>query len=171
MANKEKQKNWFRRHWIITIFLVLLAVGFITSLVPDEAFYPTNPDNKPLGSDSNSASKGYVEEDLYTLIALFVSSNSPYTDLQKEEMFEAYKDKWIRSSAVVKEIDEGVLRGLVVRVGHPDNSLLNGATLYFKDSEKDKLLGVGMGEEITFEGKIMSYSDFIGIMVEDAELR
>lgn len=161
MSDKTK-KNWFRRHWIISIFLAILVVGVIWAMFSGESASDT--------INSNENSKQYTDEDLYTLIYLFVDDDSSYTDLQKKDEFKNYKGKWIRSSGIVKDIDEGLMGGITTSIEHSDNYLLNGATLYFDTSEKEKLLQIGKGGEINFEGRIEGYSSFIGIMIKDATL-
>jgi len=164
-----KQKNWFRRHWIVSIILGIFILGIIGSM------FNTESGDYSTGTSKNSEItnlKSYTDEDLYTLIYLFVSDDSSYTELQKEEEFKQYKNKWIKTSGLVKEIDDMIIgREIVVRIEHPDNYLLSGATLYFKPTEKDKLLEINKYDEISFEGRIKDYNSFLGIMIDDVELR
>ena len=129
--------------------------------------------NEPTGQAIKSDTlKTYTNEDLYTLIFNFVGSSSPYTELQKEEQFKNYKGKWIKDLGVVKEVDTVMLSdNIVVAIINPDNTYLRGATIYFKPSEKEKLLETNLYDEINFEGRIEDYNGFMGIIIKDAELR
>jgi hypothetical protein len=187
----EVKKSWFRRHWIITTFLIIILIGMISSmfnsnddstkksssLTLGEPTYPQpsnikgeDEDKSLTGNAVNNNpmdnSKSIQQEgiDLYELEYLFCRYDSPYTDLQKEEEFKKYKDKWIETSVIVDEVHEGWLGGLYVTALAPD------VTIHFKESEKDKLLKIDKYDEINFSGRIDRYSLF-GISIEDAELR
>ena len=129
---EKESKNWFRRHWIISMILgliILFAIGsmFVEEELSDDEYEPPNQ------------LKTYVNEDLYELIVLFVNDGY-YTDLQKKEEFKQYEDKWIKSSGVIKGIDTVILSdSIVVEILNPENPYFRGATIYFKPSEKDKL--------------------------------
>lgn len=180
MVTETKNKNWFARHWIISIFLGLIVLGIIGGLFGEDdsissSVETSNEDNViRLANNEKTTTtnfKQYTDEDLYTLIALFVSTNSLYTDLQKEEEFKQYDGKWIKTSGIVNEIDEIILSdNLVVSLMNPDNQFLNGATVYFDESERDVLLTISKYGEINFEGRIEDYGSFLGIIIKDAKL-
>ena len=157
---EKESKNWFRRHWILTIFICLfIGIGILTLF--DESTEPNiNEDNQ----------KDYVDEELYELVVLFVNDDY-YTDLQKKEEFKQYENKWIKSSGSVMEIDTVILSdSIVVAILNPENPYFRGATIYFKPSEKDKLLEIGKYDEISFEGKIEGYGGITGIIIKEAEV-
>jgi len=164
MVSEIKNKSWFRRHWIISMILglvILFAIGimFGEGELSDDEY------------ESPNQLKTYVNEDLYELIVLFVNDDY-YTDLQKKEEFKQYKNKWIKSSGSVMEIDDVIMSSnIVVGIINPDNIYLRGATIYFKSSEKDKLLEIDKYSEISFEGRIEDYGSFMGIIIKDAVVR
>ncbi len=184
MVSEVKEKNWFARHWIVSIFLGLIIFGIIGAMFggDSESNLTGNAVNEQLadnviglgedGKTTTTNSKQYTAEDLYTLIDYFVSSYSPYTDLQKEEEFKQFKGKWIKTSGIVDEIDEVIFSdNLVVGLVNPENQFLRGATIYFDESEREGLLGLSKYDEINFEGRIEDYGSFMGIIIKDAELR
>ncbi len=169
MVTEISKQNWFRKHWIISIILGIFILGMIGFMFNTES---DNHSTKTSKSSGITNLRSYIDEDLYTLIYLFVSDYSSYTELQKEEEFKQYKNKWIKTSGIVKEIDDMIIgQEIVVRIEHPDNYLLSGATLYFKPSEKDRLLEINKYDEINFEGRLKNYNSFLGIMIDDVELR
>ena len=113
--------------------------------------------------------KEYISISLDDLIFDFVSQYSELTDLQKEENFKDYDNKYIQDSALVKDIDTVFLSdSIVVRTINPENEYLTGATIYFESSEKEKLLSLNKYDEIIFEGIIQDYNGFLGIVIKDA---
>lgn len=108
---------------------------------------------------------------MYTLIALFVNYDSPYTKLQKEENFEQYEGKWIKSSGLIMEVSDVALSdSVVVGIVNPANQYLRGASIYFDESSKSKLASMEKYSEISFEGKIEDYNSLLGIIIKDANL-
>lgn len=167
---KEKKKNWFRRHPIWSGIISIIIVLFVIFI----AFPSDNSSTKGVNTQQPQEQadiRAYVDEDIYELWILFISRDSPYTDLQKEENFKQYKNKWIKSSGVVSEIDDGLFGSIIVSIESPDNPYLRAATLYFDDFYKDELLNYRIYDEINFEGRIESYNGLVGVIVKDVELR
>lgn len=166
---QDVKKSWVRRHWILSIFLGILILGAIGSIFDTSSTTSNNNSNQELIVASND--RQYISEDLDTLILTFVSSSSQYTDLQKEENFKQYKGKWIKSSGIVKEVDNVMASSnLIVSIINPENQYMRGATIYFPSSEKDKLLALSNYDDISFEGRIESYSSLMGIVIKDARV-
>jgi len=183
---KLEDGNWLKKHWLLASILFIISFIIFISIIinlfnsdkntsntsdgrlrlmgKDEELVSSSSNNVQTSSGSSSKIKGIEEVDLYELEGLFCSYNSPYTNLQKEEEFKRYKDKWIETSVIVDEIYEGWLGGLYVTALTPD------ITIYFKESEKDKLLKINKYDEISFTGRIDRYS-ILGISLEDAELK
>ena len=173
MVTEIKKTNWFKRHWIFTIILsvfLLIVINAIIFSSTSQVSQGASNSNTPSSPTLNSG-KQYISEDLDALIILFVSQESPYTDLQKKDIFKQYENKWIKSSGIVKEIDDVMMSSnIVVSIINPDNPYLRGATIYFPSSEKDKLLKINPYDQINFEGRIEDYMGLMGIIIKDAKL-
>jgi len=157
-----KEDNWFLDHpfltWLIILFSIIILLVIIT---PDDQSYPTD-NNK-----ATTVQKTYVNESLTKLILKYVSSSSMMTDMQKEESFKQIRGKYIRDKGIVTEVSES-FGTPIVAIMNPENEFLSGATIYFKKTEKDKLLDVRKYNSIKFEGKIESYNSLLGIIIHDA---
>jgi len=165
MKTKAKQKSWFRRHWILTMVIILFILGGIGAMFQDT-------DNSGNTNSQVTESKQYAEVDLYDLFFLFVSRDSALTDIQKEEQFKQYKNKLVKTSGVVKDIDNVMLSdNIVVSIISPENQFMRAATIYFDSSEKSKLLQISPYDEIEFNGRIETYSGLMGIVIKDAKLK
>ena len=164
---QEKQQSWFRKHWILTIIIVLVVLGIIGA-----AFSPESQDSNKTGTTSQSESKQYTNEDLENLIFDFVSGDSTLTDIQKEEQFKQYKNKWIKGTGIVKDIDTVMMSdSIVVSIIRYDNQYLRGATIYFDSSQKDKLMDISVYDEISFDGRIETYNSLGGIIIKEAVVK
>lgn len=163
------EKNWFLNHPFLTWLIVMFSIGILMSFVPsDNQNYSSTPSETT--SKTKTIQKAYVDEDLTDLIFKYVSMNSIMTDIQKKESFKQIKGKYIQSEGIVIEVNEA-FGTPVVAIMNPENEFLRGATIYFKKSEKDKLLNIGKYDSIDFEGKIEDYGSFMGIIIHEAEVK
>jgi len=170
MVSETKKKNWFRRHYVWTTILVLIIIGIIGAIFSEDTANGTNIQT----NDNSQPTKEYTDKGVYDLWVDFISRDSPLTDLQKEKNFKQYKNKWIKSSGEVDKIDEVGFgsNNIVVGIASPEEfSFSRAATLYFDESYKSQLINYGVGDEISFEGRIEQYSGLMGIVIKDVELR
>lgn len=100
----------------------------------------------------------------------FVSKLSDLTDLQKKEEWKSYDGKYINGSVIVSDIKNEPLVGYVVSAENPENHFESEATIYFKNSEKSKLMQLQKGDTISFYGRLNDYNSILGITVKDAEM-
>jgi len=165
--------------WIKKFLFAFVILAIIGALLGDDTTN-NSPINNSLNPKSTSQNTNlertnqneYVSESLDDLIFDFVSRDSQYTDLQKKEMFENYDNKLIKDFAMVKDIDTLSLSdGIVVRAINPENEFITGATIYFKPTEKEKLLKFDKYDEVKFEGKITNYNRLLGIIIMDAVVK
>lgn len=165
---EKKEKSWFRRHWILTIIIVLVIGGIIGTI-----FEGDSSNNLPASSDTNNQEiKQYTDATLYEMFLMFVSRDSTLTDIQKEEQFKQYKNKGIKGEGIIDNIDDVMLSdSIVVSIVNPENQFMRAATIYFDGSKKDSLQQFSVGDEINFEGRIESYSSLMGIVIKEAELK
>lgn len=163
------ENNWFLNHPFWTWLIVLFVIGISISLIPSNNQNYSTTQSESINK-AKTVQKAYVDEDLMDLILKYVSMNSMMTDIQKKESFKQIKGKYIKSDGIVIEVNEA-FGTPVVAIMNPENEFLRGATIYFKKSEKDKLLNIGKYDSINFEGKIEDYGSFMGIIIQEAELR
>lgn len=181
MAIETKQKNWFKRHWIVTIILLVVLLIIINTIIFGST--SQNPPKSGIVLSDNqkeSAQKQYVKENIYELMPLFVHNlGYDLTTLQrkeaelnrKENFNENYKDKWIKSSGDITEVNMINSNSIVVKIVDPSSLYADsGATIYFSSADREELSKVNLYETITFEGRIDSYDSDSGIVIKDAKL-
>jgi hypothetical protein len=151
---QESKKSWFARHPIwTTIFVVMLVAIVIKDLNTGSS----------TSTVSNSYEPNYLREDLSSILVTFTNSNSPYTDLQKEELWKTnYKGKTIRGTAYVHDVDKNMIGQLVVLADaspRDEYKISSDYAIFFESSEKEKLVSIGKGSMIQFEGTLDDYHD------------
>jgi hypothetical protein len=166
---------------IVVVVIIGFLFGFGGSDVDKNTVTGQSDSEKSLGGETalegTIASQGtreYTNDNLDMLMDIF-DSDSSYTDLQKGDLLKEYNGLWIKTSGTVHAIGSIVdttrnPRDTVVTLKNPENQFLKGASVYFDESYKDELAKIGKGDDIRFEGRIDGYSNFYGIIIEDAEV-
>ncbi len=114
----------------------------------------------PSNQDTSSSQK--FDEIIYK----FVGEYTPLTELQKtEDWSQQYKGIVLKGTGVVKEI---VVSSNLVKIEHPKHRYENGASISFRDSERDLLSKLKTGDSIRFSGRLDDYSNSDGLIVVDA---
>ncbi len=177
---KEKTGVGITRGLKIVILMVLFVVAgqmmegkaAAKTTTQDQVSSVQTQQNVDVPKTTQTKNPEITDKTVGDVILTFVGSDTELTDLQKKEEFTKYKYKYIQGSGIVKEVQTVALSdSIVVGSESPTNEFLRGATLYFKGSEKDKLLKISKGDEITFYGQIADYGNFMGLIIREAEVR
>jgi energy-coupling factor transporter transmembrane protein EcfT len=119
----------------------------------------------------------YTNKTLDDFYSVF-NPNSAYTNLQKQSIFdEEYKDRYVKWTGKVQNVDMSVLDNLRLYVSHEDKSivatLLGGdVVVYMNQNQYDKLLKLKKGQQVTFSARVRAYSKFITyeFFLDDGEI-
>jgi len=142
-----EDKNWFRRHWAISIFLGLFLIGIIGIITED--------DDSGMTGNVVDTQDYDLEIDIYELLDEF----DVLTKLQQEEKVEELKGKRIKTSTTAYKITKASLSTQYVVM---DDDYFNPSVkAFFLAEEKDRLLKVDIGDEITFIGELVTYKEGI----------
>jgi len=99
----------------------------------------------------------YLDKTYDDLWAIF-SPSSRYTDLGKENAFATeYKDKYVKWTGVVYEVDASTMNNLRLYVSHTGGTS-NDITVYVNDNQYQNLLKLKKGDPVTYSAKFSSYS-------------
>lgn len=142
---KAKPKNWFMKHKIITIILVLVILFIIGSI-----FGGNNGTSQvsDLRTNSNEPQKEVVAPIQITSIQL-----SEEYDANKVAADAKYKGKILEVTGIIDNIGKDILDDpYVVLKGTPTK--LFGIQCMFKKSDEQKLINLSKGSEITLTGKV-----------------
>lgn len=132
-----------------TIFLVIMAAIFVSACI--------TPNQDATGPDPQTA-------EFNEIVYMFVGKYTPLTELQKEQDWVQYIGRLVEATGVVKELPGD----LIILIEHPKNKYENGASIYFKESEREKLAGLKVGNSIRFAGALDFYSNSKGLIVRNA---
>lgn len=187
-ANKKiTQKWWF---WVLLIFTLgfIFTIGGCTLLLAmgSKALDNVNtntsvakPQDEKVDDNDVGEPKPVVEDKKPDEPALASRSFDDYsnycdinaTSLQKEDKFNTdYKNKYVEWSGEVVSVSEGLFGGYTISIKHCPNTFTSDVLVEMKDSEKDKLLKLIQGDQVTYRAKMSSYGDILGLSASDGEL-
>jgi hypothetical protein len=119
-------------------------------------------------SKTTSSSDEPVEE----IVSTSFSDFTPYldttaTELQKESFFnDNFKDRYVTWTGTVTNVAES-WGSYTVSVKHSPNTLTADVLVKMRDDQKDKLLQLHEGSEITYTAKMTRYGEIVGMSAED----
>lgn len=155
---------------ILLIFGIFFLFGIIQSInLPyyfSDNYREDQEIRKQLAAERNKApEKTYLEEDLTSILFKFTNPQSSLTDLQRKELWKNYNDQLIKGTAYVEKVDQNMFGQYVILANimpKGEFDFGNDLAIFFKSSEKDKLLKVSKGSSIQFEGKLDAYHSTLG---------
>lgn len=125
------------------------------------------PDGSPSGS--SPAGRQYIEQSCAEVSHLF-GMQSRTTELQQTELWRQYDGRWVRWTVTAGEVGE-TLGSLHMQFKCGTESLILDGSAYFPDSARARLLGVQSGSAVQIEGRLADHGRFLGLRLNDAELR
>src|SRR6185295_1043489 len=120
-SSQNKKKNWFVRHYFISAVLVLVIFGIFSS----------QSGSKSVPADE----KSWVDISCVEFHEIF-GIGSKLSDLQKDEKFKDYKDKWVKWEGEVASVGE-TFGSLQLQVKCLKNTFVSDAIVTFPDSAKE----------------------------------
>lgn len=155
------QRNWFRRHWIISTLFVLFIMGTILEKFEEK---PSSNTNFKLVEQP----KEYIDITCKEFSQQFGVS-SKLSDLQKDELFKNYKNKWVRWNDTVAEISNS-FGSLSMQVKCLPQTFISDVMETFDDSEKNFLLNYKQDDEVKFEGQLRDWGAILLTNVENGKI-
>jgi cold shock CspA family protein len=125
----------------------------------------TTEDTTTEDSSSSDESDKEIVSTSFSDFALYTDSSA--TELQKETFFnENFKDKYVTWTGTVTTVSESY-GSYSVGVKHSPNTLTSDVYVKMRDDQKDKLLQLKEGSEITYTAKMTRYGEILGMSAED----
>lgn len=109
----------------------------------------------------------YIQESCSQLSNRF-SNRTTMTELQREEAWKWYKGKWVKWTATVNLIDRNAFGGLSLQFKCSSASLVMDGHASFEPDQQQSLMRFSQGSQISFEGRLDDWGQFLGIGIEDA---
>jgi len=167
MVSEIKNKNWFARHRIITLLILINLFGFFWMIISPSIYLADNSSSsdKPSSSVNQPVQEVYLNKTYNDLFSIF-SDDSTYTDLQKENIFNnQYKGRYVKWTGEVYDIDASILDNIRLYTkqrgrGQYDFSGSD-AVIYMNKDQYNKLLQLHKGDEVTYSAKLDGFGGFI----------
>jgi len=148
MEKGKVKKAWYKRWWVITLF-IFFWIGFLQTLYGENDTFQSS-------SNSNIQKPDYLLE--MTTEQIFDEFRG-LSDIQIDEKLKEFKGKRIKTSIYASKIGKATLSSqYVVRemYEYPYN-LISYAKAFFPAEEKVKLLNANIGDTIIFSGELVTY--------------
>lgn len=138
------QRNWFRRHPILTGILVLVVIGIIGSASGGSKSNQTSTNT----GNSQTAQQEVKQEptvvDATTLVGEF--------DKNKLSANEKYKDKLVQTTGYIKNISNDVTGSYYLSLNPNNDQYYFGTTITCYFQQKDELTSLANGQSVTVQG-------------------
>lgn len=141
-------RNWFIKHKILTVILVLILLGMIGSAGGNKS------KKADTGTDSEKKTEASVAEPEKTTPEVKVTSANLIKEYSENEVAAdtKYKGKLVEVSGKVSGVDNGTFDNeMIVKLSDGQYDF-NNAWCYMKDSERDKVLAFKKGQQTTLIG-------------------
>jgi hypothetical protein len=154
------KKPLYKRGWFI-ILVVIVAAWFIGSLLPDTG--ETTP-----SSPTNVAEIQIVSEDFWDYGTIYCDGGA--TSLKKEDYFDKnLKGNYVRWTGKVTSISDS-FGSISLQVKHCPRTLTSDILVTMKDDQRDKLLKLHEGDEVTYVAKMNRLGEIFGLSATDGEI-
>ncbi len=137
------QRNWFRRHPILTGLLVLIVIGIIGSASGGSKNGQTG------NSNSQTSQKQEVQQEPTVVEATVLVGEF---DKNKLSANEKYKDKLVQTTGYIKNISNDVTGNYYLSLNPNNDQYYFGTTITCYFQEKDELTSLANGQSVTVQG-------------------
>lgn len=157
-------RNWFVRHKVITVLLILLALGAIISPSQSKK-QKENSSNQPSTTQSTPTPEVAKEPTIeYTKI----TADKLASDYKANEIAadNAYKGKMVEVTGIVDSIGKGLFDEPYITL--KTGEVLVNVQCYLKTTEADKAATLTQGQQVVIRGKADGL--LINVKVKDCEI-
>ncbi len=138
------------------VYLMILGIVLLAGCTTGRSAY-----------SSQGSKKTYTSISWNTLERYFWLE-STYTDLQKENIVDNNKGKWINGTGIIKGVDKSIWDTYYVTLRDPTNEYaFMFVTLYFDDDYSEQLLSLSEHDQISFTCRIKS--SLMGLNLDKCE--
>ena len=152
-----------------------VVCGVVGALMPKENRAPTSTTTSSSSTPTNTAQPAnppsgrvYVTETCAQVAHTF-GAQANLSDLQQEELWRQYDDKWVRWRVKVGDVSE-TLGQLQMQFQCSRESLLADGFAHFDDSQRARLLAVRPGTTVEIEGRLDDHGRVLGLSLADATI-
>lgn len=149
------QRNWFRKHPILTVILALFVIGMIGNLKggskTENSTEPTNTQNPQA---TQQPTEQAITVDAKVLVGEF--------DKNKLAAQDKYTGKIVKTTAFIKNISSDILGSYYLSLNPVNDQYYFGTSIQCYFASKNELVSLENGQKITVQGKMQDM--LIGIV-------
>lgn len=139
-----------------------------TSTTTSSSLTPSSTPTNPAQPANPPSGRVYVTETCAQVAHTF-GAQANLSDLQQEELWRQYDDKWVRWRVKVGDVSE-TLGQLQMQFQCSRESLLADGFAHFDDSQRARLLAVRPGTTVEIEGRLDDHGRVLGLSLADATI-
>lgn len=159
MENKTENKNWFRRHPVLTVLGILFILGLIGSV--------GNKDNNPTVEVVISQEPEKPTENVIKVtsekLRLAYKTNEVSADT-------AYEGKLVEISGTVDTIGKDITDKAYITFETPEQYSFDKVQCMFKSTEESSMVSLKKGQAITVQGTVSGGALAGGVIVHNCKL-
>jgi hypothetical protein len=149
------QRNWFRKHPILTVILALFVIGMIgSSKGGSKTENSTELTNTQKSQATQQPAEQAITVDAKVLVGEF--------DKNKLAAQDKYTGKIVKTTAFIKNISSDILGSYYLSLNPVNDQYYFGTSIQCYFVSKDELVSLENGQKITVQGKMQDMS--IGIV-------
>jgi hypothetical protein len=148
------QRNWFRKHPILTVILALFVIGMIGSANGSKSTTTTQSGNSENPQVTQQPAETVSAIDAKVLVAEY--------DKNKLAAQDKYTGKLVKTTAYIKNISSDILGSYFLSLNPSSDQYYFGTSIQCYFANKDQLTSLENGQMITVQGKMQDMS--IGIV-------
>ena len=143
-------RNWFVRHKIITVILIIILLGIIGSAMGGDSTNNVSQKNNVIQNEKTDSQGVSQEIEFIEITAMKLSQE--YDD-NKVAADAKYEDKFLKVSGVIDDIGKDILDNPYVTLEGPE-SMFFGVQCMFPKNDESKLIDLSKGQNVTLTGKL-----------------
>lgn len=139
------QRNWFRRHPILTVLLVLVVIGIIGSIGGSK-----NSSNTQTANNNAQATQQKQEVQQPTI----VDATALVGEFDKNKLAanDKYKDKQVQTTGYIKNISNDVTGSYYLSLNPNNDQYYFGTSITCYFADKNELTSLSNGQSVTVQG-------------------
>lgn len=150
-----------------SLIAILGIVGACSVCVIAGAVGKNNGPGSPGGSSSTPTSQRQYITQSCSEVAHIFGMQTRMTELQQDEAWRQYDEKWVRWQVRVGSLGE-TLGQLQLQFKCGTESLLFDGHAMFDDNQRPQLLQLREGDSVTIEGRLTDHGRLMGLTISDA---
>lgn len=141
-------RNWFARHKILTVILVIILIGVIGNMFGGPQYSQVQPTNSTQPTSPQKTITEKVPEEIIKISAQELYAKYEANEIAADEL---YKDKILEVSGIIDSIGKDIMDSMYVTL--KTDNIIGSVQCMLANSEISKAVNLKKGSSILVKGK------------------